>query len=98
MRIAFILLLLAAALAQAWIDWQATIGEGYAYRLTSIRGALEAAWPERTAEVIARIEASRVSWLWDPLGAAVTAVPLALALAGLAALLWLTRRRASRLF
>jgi hypothetical protein len=97
MRIVFILLLVAAALAQAVIDWQATIGEGYAYRLTSIGAALEAAAPEGYARSVEAIRGT-VPWLWDPVGATLARIPVTLALLAIAGVLWLTRRRQSRLF
>lgn len=93
MRLVLILLLLAAALWRAALDWGATIGEGYAYRLTSIDGALANTWPDRWAGIV---EAAKANGLWDPVGATLTAIPLALVLAALAFLLWITRRRRAR--
>lgn len=93
MRLVLILLLLAAALWRAALDWGATIGEGYAYRLTSIDGALANTWPDRWAGIV---EAAKANGLWDPVGATLTAMPLALVLAALAFLLWITRRRRAR--
>ena len=46
-RIILIILLLALGLWQAGADWQATIGEGYAYRFTNIGEALSEIWPDR---------------------------------------------------
>lgn len=93
MRLVLIVLLLGAALWRAVLDWRATIGEGYAYRLTSIDAALAEAWPQRWEAFTAWAEARG---LWDPVGATLAALPLALVLAGLAALLWVTRRRRAR--
>lgn len=93
MRLVLILLLLAGALWRAALDWGATIGEGYAYRLTSIDGALANTWPDRWAGIV---EAAKANGLWDPVGATLTAIPLALVLAALAFLLWITRRRRAR--
>jgi hypothetical protein len=93
MRLVLILLLLAAALWRAALDWAATIGQGYAFRLTSIDAALADAWPERWAGIV---EAAKANGRWDPIGATLTAVPLALVPALLAFLLWITRRRRAR--
>lgn len=93
MRIALIGLLLAGALAQGWIDWQATIGEGYAYRLTPIGAALENMAPEPTHVLLGAIRDSGVPWLWDPVVETIVSLPMALVLLLLAGLLWVTRRR-----
>lgn len=86
-------LLLAAAIWRGWIDWERTIGAGYAYRFTSIGGALAEVWPASTARILAAWQSSEIRYFWDPLGATLMALPLAPVLAGLAALLWLTRRK-----
>ncbi len=52
-----VLLLAAAALWRAVLDWQATIGAGYAYRLASIDQVLAATWPERWPALVAEAEA-----------------------------------------
>jgi hypothetical protein len=93
MRLILVLLLLAAAFWRAALDWRATIGEGFALRLTSIGGALANTWPERWGGIV---EAARANGLWDPVGATVTALPLALVLAALALLVWITRPRRAR--
>ena len=93
MRLALVLLLLAAAVWRAALDWRATIGEGYAYRLTSIDAALAGGWPEGWGRIT---EAAKANGLWDPVGAALTSVPLALVPAILAGLVWITRRRRGR--
>ncbi len=93
MRIVLVVLLAAAALWQAWIDWQATIGAGYAYRLTSIGAALERAAPERHAALVGTGEGG-LAWLWSP----ILALPLALTLLVLAGVIWLTRGRRPRGF
>lgn len=81
-------LLLALALWQAFVDWQATIGEGYAYRLTSIGDAVDRAWPESAQAV--------QEWGSTDIGAALLALPLALVLVAIAALLWFSARRRRR--
>jgi hypothetical protein len=80
--------LLGLALWQAYVDWQVTIGEGYAYRLTSIGQAVERTWPATplTAE----------EWGSTDIGGALLALPLAPVLAGIAVLLWLSARRRRR--
>lgn len=84
-------ILLGGALWQAAVDWQATIGQGYAYRLTPIGQVLAKAAPQAYERLVGAWKASPL--LWDPVGATLMALPLALTLAALAALLWLTRRR-----
>lgn len=98
MRWLFVILLLAAALWQGWADWQATIGAGYPYRMTSIGGALENADPERFAALVAAGEASTIPWLWSPVATTLLALPLALLLFAAAGVVWLTRRRRRTLF
>jgi hypothetical protein len=98
MRWLFALLLLAAALWRGWIDWQATIGAGYPFRMTSIGSALETAGPDRFAALVAAGEASTVPWIWDPLATTLLALPLSLLLFVAAGILWLTRRRRRSLF
>ncbi len=89
MRLVLILLLLAAALWRAVVDWQATIGQGYAYRFASIEAVLAETWPERWSGLLAALQARS---LWEPVGATLAGLPLAPVLAGIAVLLWLTRR------
>lgn len=93
MRGALAAILMAAALWRAAVDWQATIGQGYAYRLTPIGQVFADLAPERYALVIAAWQDSGVPWFWDPIGATLVALPLALVLGGLALLVWFTRRR-----
>jgi hypothetical protein len=92
-RITLAFLLLLAAFWRGWTDWERTIGEGYAYRLTSIGGTWEQASPESHAATVAAWRAADIPYLWDPIGATLLALPLALVLVVLAALLWFTRRR-----
>lgn len=92
LRIVAVLLML-AALWRAWIDWQATIGEGYAYRLTPIQPALAEIAPGPAARLFDAWRSTTIPYLWDPIGATVASLPAALVLAGLASLLWVTRRR-----
>lgn len=85
MRVAIAAILLAGALWQGWIDWRATIGEGYAYRFTSVGAALSNAFPERFAAPAEGAAGGGVDILW--------ATPLAPALLVLAAAAWFARRR-----
>lgn len=90
MRLVLSLVLLAAALWRAVIDWQATIGEGYAYRFASIEAVLAETWPDRWRGLV---DAAEARGFWEPVGATLAGLPLAPVLAGITALLWLTRRR-----
>jgi hypothetical protein len=83
-------LLLALALWRCWIDWRATIGEGYAYRLKSIGTVAEASFPETYRDLTAL--ASKLSF-WDPVGVTILSLPLALVLLAAAGMVWLLRRR-----
>ena len=83
-RIILILILLAIGLWQAAADWQATIGEGYAYRFTSIGQALSETWPDRIA-VPEGAERSLTDWLLS--------IPIAATLLVASGLLWLSRPR-----
>jgi hypothetical protein len=84
MRLGLALALLALAVVQAAVDWQATIGSGYAYRLTSLAGALEG-WAPGAATWVAE----RLPWAWTVLAF----LPVAIVLATPALVLWFTRRR-----
>jgi hypothetical protein len=97
MRAVLTILLLGAALWCAVVDWQATIGTGYAYRLSSLGGWLATGWPDAHAGLVRTLVASRVTWAWDPVGAFLLSLPLALVLAAAGFGLWITRdRRRSR--
>jgi hypothetical protein len=78
--------LLAVAMWRASIDWGATIGAGYAFRLASVGQTLETAFPGL----------SEAAWLHSPVGTALMAVPLALVPALAAGLVWVTRPRRAR--
>ncbi len=93
MRFTLIALLTAAALWRAWLDWRETIGEGYAYRLTSFGAALEDAAPDRAQALEAGLRGTGASWLWDPVATTVLALPFSVTLLAVAGLLWITRRR-----
>ena len=93
MRLIAVFVLIALALWRAAIDWRATIGEGYAYRLTSISEAALETWPEQAAEKLASWEARNLPIVWDPLGSTLIGMPLALVPAILAFIVWVSRPR-----
>lgn len=96
MRAGLTIILLAAALWRAGLDWQATIGQGYAYRLSTIGNLFSARWPERYGNLVEGLKRSGLPWAWDPAGAFLMSLPLALMIALLAAVFWLTRPRSGR--
>lgn len=84
MRLILTLLFAAAALWVAVRDWQATIGAGNAYRLRSLGAGLAEIFPDNALlDGIAG----------NAFGAMVLQLPLALALGGIAGLIWITRSR-----
>lgn len=96
MRLVLATIFLGAALWQAAIDWQATIGQGYAYRFRTLGGLIGDHWPESYAGLVEGLKASAMPFAWYPVGAAVMAVPVALLLAIVALGLWVTRDRRRR--
>lgn len=90
MRRILVILLLAAALWLAWSDWRATIGAGFAYRLSSVEAALTDRAPGAAGGLFDAWRTTGIPYLWDPVGAILAGLPAALVLAGL---LWITRRR-----
>jgi hypothetical protein len=93
MRAVVTILLLAAALWRAGVDWQATIGEGYAYRFGTLGSLIARHWPDNYAQFVASLERSGVPYAWNPVGAVVMSLPVALVLAAIAAAVWVTRER-----
>jgi hypothetical protein len=87
------ILLLGAALWQAGVDWQATIGEGYAYRFGTFGGLIARHWPVSYAQFVESLERSGVPYAWNPVGAMLMSLPVALVLAAIAATVWVTRER-----
>jgi hypothetical protein len=87
---------LLAAIWRAGMDWQATIGKGYAFRLGTLGSVISGQWPDEYAQLVESLKLSGVPFAWNPVGAVVMSLPLALVLATVAAILWLTRPRASR--
>jgi hypothetical protein len=94
MRALFAILLLAAAIWRVGVDWQATIGVGYAFRPGTIGGLIARHWPEDYQNLVASLQASGVPFAWNPVGAFVLSLPVALLLAATALGVWLTRERA----
>ena len=82
MRAVLAIVVLGLALWRAAIDWQATIGKGYAFRPSSLGQAIARAWPEGYANLVDALKRSGVPFAWDPVGAFVMALPLALAARG----------------
>ena len=93
MQVGLFLVLAAAALWRAGADWQATIGQGYAYRLGTIGSLLSARWPEGYARLAQGVHASGIPFAWDPVGAFLMSMPAALVLGALAFGVWVTRGR-----
>jgi hypothetical protein len=93
MRALVVMLLLAATLWRVAVDWHGTIGAGFGYRLRSIGAVVSEAWPDGYASLVASLQASGVPFAWDPVGAFVMGLPLALIPALLAAMIWVTRER-----
>jgi hypothetical protein len=93
MRAIVTILLLGAALWRAGIDWQATIGQGYAYRFGTLGGLISAHWPKNYAAFVQGLERSGLPYAWNPVGAVLMSLPIALVLAAIAATLWVTRER-----
>jgi hypothetical protein len=96
MRAVLMILFLAAAVWRAGADWQATIGHGYAYRLGTLGSLISSHWPGPYADLVESLRRSGVPGAWNPVGAFVMSLPLALLFLALAASVWLARRRESR--
>jgi hypothetical protein len=93
MRPVLALVFLALALWRAAADWQATIAEGYAYRFGSLGALVSGRWPDGHASLVAALQRSPLPWAWDPVGAFLLSLPVALVLLALAAAAWVTRAR-----
>ncbi len=93
MRAILSLLFVAAAIWRIGVDWQATIGVGYAFRPGTIGGLISHYWPEDYQNLVASLQASGVPFAWNPVGAFVLSLPIALILAAIATGIWLTRER-----
>ena len=62
---------------------------------SSLGQAIARAWPEGYANLVDALRRSGVPFAWDPVGAFVMSLPLALLLAAIAWLIWITRPRRS---
>ncbi len=96
MRAALALLISGLAVWRLGIDWQATIGEGYAFRPSTLGQLFSARWPEDYANLVDGLHQSGVPYAWDPVGAVIMSLPAALVLAAIAGLIWVTRPRRTR--
>ena len=93
MRAVLAVVLIALGIWQAVVDWNATIGLGYAYRLTPVGQVIADAAPEFYAGLTRAGQESRVPYLWDPVGRILMALPMAIVLGVPGAVLWATRKR-----
>ena len=91
MRAVLALLLLAAAVWRLGVDWQATIGVGYAFRPGTIGSLIAHYWPDDYRNLVASLQSSGVPFAWNPVGAFLLSLPVALILAATALGVWLTR-------
>lgn len=91
MRATLTILLLLGALWTAVFDWQATIGQGYAFRFGTAGGLIAARWPLEYQRLVDGLQQSGFPWLWNPVGAFLLSLPVALLLAAIAGAIWLTR-------
>ena len=91
MRAAIALVLVAAAAWRMMVDWGATIGKGYAFRPGTIGKFIQHHWPEDYANLVASLRASGVPFAWDPVGAFILSLPIALILGALGLAVWLSR-------
>jgi hypothetical protein len=97
MRAVLAILFLAAAIWRVGVDWQATIAVGYAFRPGTIGGLIAHRWPEDYQNLVESLQASGVPFAWNPVGAFLLSLPVALVLASIALGIWVTReRRAAR--
>ena len=93
MRVILAVVFLAAAVWRAGVDWQATIGQGYAFRLGTHRQPDLQALAGAIRQPRRGLKQSGVPFAWDPVGAILMSMPLALVLAAIAGGVWLTRPR-----
>ncbi len=78
---------------QGWRDWQATMGEGNAYRLSSTQTQWEVLSPGTYQSWFPILEASAY---WDPVLSTILGLPLAVILFVIGLFFYLIRRRKER--
>jgi hypothetical protein len=93
MRAVIAVLLFMAAGWLGWRDWQATINEGQAYRLSSVEANWIALSPGTHEAWRPALEATEIPYLWDPVLRTLMVLPAAGILLFLGAILWLSRPR-----
>ena len=93
MRAILTILLLGAALWRAGADWLATVSQGYAYRFGTLGSMISGYWPEDYANLVESLQRSGVPFAWNPVGAIVMSLPLALLLLAIGGAVWVTRAR-----
>jgi hypothetical protein len=94
MRVVLTILFAAVALWRIAVDWSATISHGYAFRAGTLGSLIAAHWPANYAQLVDGLQRSRVPFAWDPVGALVMSIPVALLFAALAGWCWLGRSSA----
>ncbi len=96
MRLLIAYVFFAAAAYRAWIDWQATMGEGNAYRMASVEALWQQTSPGSYETWYPVLQSSTIPYLWDPVLMVFFGFPMALLLFVLGAFFWLIRRRKRR--
>ena len=78
---------------QTFTDWQATMGQGNAFRFSSVEEAWISLSAETHAEYLPILQQSTVPMLWDPVLINLITFPAAVVLFVLSALFWMVRKR-----
>ncbi len=76
-----------------WRDWQSTIGQGNAFRLSSVEATWEAFSPSTHEAWLPMLQELTVPYLWDPVLKTLLVLPSAGLLIFIGAVLWMSRRR-----
>jgi hypothetical protein len=93
MRLFLMVVFLVATVWRLGVDWQATIGHGYAFRLGTLGGMISAHWPGPYASLVESLRSCGIPGAWNPMGALIMSMPVALVLLALAATAWMARPR-----